>query len=229
MLGDLDAGAGDDQRRAGRDIVGARAIAAGADDVDGVRRRVDRRHLGAHGARPRRRSRPASRRAPAAPSGSRRSARASPRRTDEVEGLRRLVARQRLRRPRPCRQGLEVVHQVSAALPCGFHSAAKSRKFCRMRWPCSDSDDFGWNCTPCTGNAAMRQAHDDAVLGLGRDLSVVRHGLALDDQRMVARRLERAVDATEDAAALDGGSRRACRASARGARTTSPPITWPIA
>ena len=33
-------------------------------------------------------------------------------------------------------------------------------------------------------------------------LSVVRHGVALDHQRMVARRLERAVDAAEDAVAL---------------------------
>ena len=44
VLGDLDAGAGRDQRRAGGDIVGAVAVAAGADDVDGVGRHLDAVH-----------------------------------------------------------------------------------------------------------------------------------------------------------------------------------------
>ena len=47
VLGDLHAGAGRDQRRAGRDVVGAVAVAAGADDVDGVGRHLDAVHAGA--------------------------------------------------------------------------------------------------------------------------------------------------------------------------------------
>ncbi len=42
--------AGDDERRARRDVVGAVMVAAGADDVDGAGRRLDLVHLGAQGA-----------------------------------------------------------------------------------------------------------------------------------------------------------------------------------
>jgi hypothetical protein len=48
MLGDRHAGTGDDEGRQRRDVVGAAGIAAGADDVDGIGRRFDRQHLGAH-------------------------------------------------------------------------------------------------------------------------------------------------------------------------------------
>jgi hypothetical protein len=48
VLGDRHAGAGDDQRGAGRNVERARSVAAGADHVDGVGRRVDAHHLGAH-------------------------------------------------------------------------------------------------------------------------------------------------------------------------------------
>ena len=41
MLGDLKAGARRDECRAGRDIVGARSIAAGADDIDRAGGRFD--------------------------------------------------------------------------------------------------------------------------------------------------------------------------------------------
>ena len=49
VLGDGNAGAGDDEGRGGRDVVAAGGIAAGADDVDGVGRRLDPGHLLAHG------------------------------------------------------------------------------------------------------------------------------------------------------------------------------------
>ena len=49
MLGDRHAAGGGDDRGQRRDIVGARGIAAGADDVDGVGRRLDPQHLAAHG------------------------------------------------------------------------------------------------------------------------------------------------------------------------------------
>ena len=42
VLGDLDAGAGRNQSRAGRDVIGAVTVAAGADDIDGVGRHLHR-------------------------------------------------------------------------------------------------------------------------------------------------------------------------------------------
>ena len=48
VLGDRHAGARHDEGRAGRDVVGARRIAAGADHVDRVGRRRDAQHLLAH-------------------------------------------------------------------------------------------------------------------------------------------------------------------------------------
>ena len=44
MLGDGHTGAGNDQGRQRRDIVGPGAVAAGSDDVDGVGRRLDGQH-----------------------------------------------------------------------------------------------------------------------------------------------------------------------------------------
>ena len=58
VLGDRHAGAGDDEGRAGRDVVGAGGVAAGADDVDRALRRLDRRHARRAWSRRRRRSRP---------------------------------------------------------------------------------------------------------------------------------------------------------------------------
>ena len=49
VLGDGHARAGDNEGRAGRDVVGARGIAAGADHIDRVGRRFHAQHLGAHG------------------------------------------------------------------------------------------------------------------------------------------------------------------------------------
>jgi hypothetical protein len=50
MLGHLDPGARGNERRRRGNIVGARGIAAGADDVDRVGGRLDRKHLLAHHA-----------------------------------------------------------------------------------------------------------------------------------------------------------------------------------
>ena len=49
MLGDGHAAAGDDEGRERRDVVAARLVAAGADDVDGPLGRRDRQHAAAHG------------------------------------------------------------------------------------------------------------------------------------------------------------------------------------
>ena len=48
VLGDRHAGAGDDKRGAGRNVERAGGVAAGADHVDGVGRRLDAQHLRAH-------------------------------------------------------------------------------------------------------------------------------------------------------------------------------------
>jgi hypothetical protein len=48
VLGDRGAAGGDDERGEGRDIVRAGIVAAGADDVDRVPRRLHTQHLGAH-------------------------------------------------------------------------------------------------------------------------------------------------------------------------------------
>ena len=47
----------------------------------------------------------------------------------------------------------------------------------------------------------MRKAHDQAVFGFGRDGEIIRQGRALDDQGMIAGRLERGIDAPENAGA----------------------------
>ena len=62
------------------------------------------------------------------------------------------------------------VHAAPAAARAGSRAsrrAAMSRKFFRIRWPCSEAMLSGWNCTPCTGSAPVRSAHDQAVVGLG--------------------------------------------------------------
>src|SRR5437763_903209 len=53
----------------------------------------------------------------------------------------------------------------------------------------------------------VRETHHQAVVGLGGDVEFVRHGGALDHQRMITRRLERSIDAAEHAFTLvpDGG------------------------
>ena len=78
VLGDRHAAAGHDEGRGGRDIARAGGVAAGADDVDRAFRRVHRQHLAAHGRDGAGDFVAPSRRARAAPSGSRRSAAAVP-------------------------------------------------------------------------------------------------------------------------------------------------------
>ena len=74
----------------------------------------------------------------------------------------------------------------------------------------------------------MAQAHDRAVGGVGGDLEAVGQRLRVDHQRVVAGRLQRRGRPSNTP------SRRwlthdvlPCISS--GARTTSPPYTWPIA
>ena len=66
--------------------------------------------------------------------------------------------------------------------------------------PSSVRIDSGWNCTPSTGRVAVAHAHDLALVGPRRDAPEhVGQRRRLDDQRVVARRLERVREAGEDA------------------------------
>ena len=52
-------------------------------------------------------------------------------------------------------------------------------------------DALGMELHAMHGMRLVLQAHDDAVVRLGRDLEAIGQGRALDDQRMIARDLER--------------------------------------
>src|SRR5687768_15221995 len=142
MLGDPEAGACGDEGRTSRDIVGARSIAAGADNVDGIGGRLHGRHLLAHdldgagdlidrlAAHPERHEE--------APDLRRRGFA----RHQHVEGRPRLVARQGRAACRLGNEGFEVRH-VSAP--------ACWRKFFNRAWPCSEAMLSGWNWTPWMG------------------------------------------------------------------------------
>ena len=72
----------------------------------------------------------------------------------------------------------------------------------------------------------MAQPHDEAVVGLGRDLEHVGHGVARDDERVVARsgeRLGRPANTPPRRGDLEVLPCITC-----GARTTWPPKTWPM-
>ena len=62
-------------------------------------------------------------------------------------------------------------------------------------------NDSGWNCTPSTGRVLWRSPMISSLRGAAaRHLQAVGQARALDQQRVVARRLERARQAGEDAA-----------------------------
>src|SRR6516225_8762149 len=60
-------------------------------------------------------------------------------------------------------------------------------------------DAFGVELHAVHRQPFMRKPHHQSVLGLGRHVQIVRHALALDHQRMIARRFERGVDAAKHA------------------------------
>ena len=75
---------------------------------------------------------------------------------------------------------------------------------------------------------AVAEPHHEAVLALGRDLEPLGHRVAVDDQRVVPRRGERARHAGEHAAAVVRDLATSCRASHAARATTTPPYTWPM-
>src|SRR5689334_17390806 len=58
---------------------------------------------------------------------------------------------------------------------------------------------FGMELHAMDGLGLVLQAHDDAVLRLGGDFEAFRQALALDDERMIARRREAVRHRREDA------------------------------
>ena len=79
--------------------------------------------------------------------------------------------------------------------------------------PAVGEDRLGVELHALDRELAVAQAHHQPVLGLGGDLEHVGNRIALDDERVVARRGERARQAGEHADARRGGSPTSCRAS----------------
>ena len=74
---------------------------------------------------------------------------------------------------------------------------------------------------------AVTQAHDHAVVGPRRDGQLGGHRRPLDDEAVVAGGLERGGQAGEHARAVVV-HQRGLAVHDLGARTTSPPYTWPM-
>ena len=181
MLGDRHAGARDDESRAGRNVERAGGVAAGADHVDGVGRRLHAQHLGAHGgdragdlvdgfaahAQRHQESRPSARASPRPTSCGRRrcaaSARVSARPGRDLADERfEIVGHERLQ----C--AASAMRAVSARRPCA-HSIAR-----QGRGNSSESDGrVPKRCfrdgTARHAPASLRcvKAHDQTVVGLG--------------------------------------------------------------
>ncbi len=177
VLGDRHAAAGDDQRRQRRDIVGAGTVAAGADDVDRVRGRFDAQHLGAHGghgagdfvdgfaADPKRHQEAAHLRGVTSPESMASNAvsassRAQPRARGDLrdQGLERI----------PCSVRSRSVGRGGAR----SNASRRSRKFRACVLPCSLGDALGMELHAVRRARAVRQRHDQPVVGFGGHLRV---------------------------------------------------------
>src|SRR5262249_23138462 len=62
-------------------------------------------------------------------------------------------------------------------------------------------DAFGVELHAVHRQPLMRKPHHQTVIGLGRHVEIARHALALNHERMIARRFERRIDAAKYAAA----------------------------
>ena len=153
MLCDRNAGAGHDEGRAGRNIEGARGVAAGTDHVHGVIRRIDLEHLGAHG---RHRAGDLVDRLATHPERHEQAAHLRWRRFaghHAVERSSSFVAREARAARDLGDERLEIVahgfprYDAARIAPagagrrprCALKAAARSRKFFRIRWPFSEA------------------------------------------------------------------------------------------
>ena len=139
----------------------------------------------------------------------------------DLRRRRRRRPRTRSDAPRPSRASDEVVPgRRRGRSRAGSHArlrppapAAGARKFPSSCFPSSVRIDSGWNCTPSTRQLAVAHAHDLA-LGASTPCTSSTSGsvVALDHERVVARRLERVRRAREERRARRGGSATSCRA-----------------
>src|SRR5271166_3741544 len=129
------------------------------------------------------------------------SARASvaPAATLAIRGLKDSMSRRRLARPPARAEGRGQVEEVAQDL-----TAVLAR------------DALGVELDAVDRTVPVGDRHDEAVVGLGADLELRRRGRSVDDERMVARRLERPVEPAKDAAGVVRDARHL--AMHRGAR-----------
>ena len=167
MLGNRHAGAGHDKEAAVEIFSVPSPSPPVPHDIDRVGRRFDGKHLGAHGCDGAGDLRHASGRARAAPSGKRRSA------------MLRLARCKMDRTARPPRRvqapscapspmqgcGKPSIRRWSLSCRLGAKSRRASRKFPRVRWPCSRGDAFGMKLHAMHGMGLVHHALDHAVLG----------------------------------------------------------------
>src|SRR3982074_3556112 len=112
-----------------------------------------------------------------------------------VPSMRRARARRRLRRfGAPLRR-------LGAHTPVGIPLGREREKILQHEMPVLGGDAFGMELHAVNGQRPMGEAHHQAVGSFRRHLEVARHRVAVDHERMVARRPERAVDAAKDALA----------------------------
>ena len=90
------------------------------------------------------------------------------------------------------------------------------------------SDAFGMELHAMHRQRAMREPHDQPSSVSAVTLRSAGKVCAIDDQRMIARRVERPIDAAKHAFALWLIS-ESLPCTGTGARTTLPPKAWPIA
>src|SRR5262245_12764859 len=75
-------------------------------------------------------------------------------------------------------------------------------KILQNQMPVLGGDAFGMELNAVHRQGAMREPHHQTVMRFGRDGEFVGQAVALDHERVVARGLERAVDAAKDTASF---------------------------
>ena len=94
--------------------------------------------------------------------------------------------------------------------------------------PADGEDRLGVELHALDGQLPVAQAHHDAVVGLGGDLEAVGHRRPVDHEAVVAGRLERLRAARRTRRRPRWRISEVLPCITCGARTTSPPYTWPM-
>src|SRR4051812_38893955 len=90
-----------------------------------------------------------------------------------------------------------MLSSVRLAAPAGLRVPGRGEieKILQDRMAVLGCDAFGMKLHAVHGQRLVRGAHHQAIAGLSGDGEFVRKGGAIDDKRMITRRLERAIDA----------------------------------